>query len=88
MFVKLFIDKLPKLNDKPAFLFNTCAAMSGKTLKTLKTWVDQKGFKVIAGFTLKSPESYPPFIVRGITKEQGIGQYSGPLKNYKNKLMQ
>lgn len=68
-FIKLFIDRIPLQNAKPTFLFNTCAAMSGKTLKTLKTWVNQKGFKVISAYSLKAPESYPPAIVRGITKE-------------------
>lgn len=70
LFVKLFIDKLPVQTSKPAFLFNTCAGLSGKTLKTLNTWVNQKGFKVVAGFTLRAPESYPPAIVRGITREK------------------
>lgn len=69
LFVKLFIDKIPEQNGKPAFLFNTCAAMSGKTLTTLKTWVSEKCFKIVAAFTLYAPESYPPSIVRGITKE-------------------
>ena len=67
LFVKLVIDKLPMQKGKPAFLFNTCAALSGKTLKTLKTWVNQKGFKVVSAFTLKAPESYPPLVIKGLT---------------------
>lgn len=69
MLVKLFIDQFSVQKAKPAFVFNTCAGMSGKTLSTLKFWLNEKGFKVIAGFTLNAPENYPPSIVKGITRE-------------------
>lgn len=66
--VRLFVDKIPRQQNKPAFVLNTCAVLSGKTLQTLKGWLNEKGFKVIAGFTLKTPESYPPSIIKGITR--------------------
>jgi len=68
--MQMFVDKLPQQDNKPAFLFNTCAGFSGKTLKTLKEWIGRKGFKTVAYFTLNAPESYPPMVAKGRTKEK------------------
>lgn len=68
--LRMFADKLPRQENKPAFLLNTCAGFSGKTLKTLKEMVGSKGFRVIAAFTLNAPESYPPMVAKGRTKEK------------------
>ncbi len=68
--LRVFADKLPRQENKPAFLLNTCAGFSGKTLKTLKEMVGSKGFRVIAAFTLNAPESYPPMVAKGRTKEK------------------
>lgn len=68
--LKQFIDKLPVQNGKLAFVFNTYGLVSGKTLTVLKNWVSAKGFKVIAGHSLQTPENYPPLIVKGIKSEQ------------------
>ncbi|MDA8236151.1 MAG: EFR1 family ferrodoxin [Clostridia bacterium] len=88
--VKTFIEKLPQQNDKSAFLVNTCAGFSGKSLKTLKSWVNDQGFKVVGGFTLKAPESYPPYVAKGVTKEKNpvpknISQFNNFISNL-NKL--
>lgn len=69
LYVKLFIEKLPLQQGKPAFVFNTCAGMSGKTLKTLKECLKERGFLVVAGATLYCPENYPPAIIKGWIKE-------------------
>jgi ferredoxin/flavodoxin len=67
---KAFLEKITLQNEKPAFIFNTCAAISGKTLKTMHKWVTAKGFKVIQGHSLRMPESYPPAITAGRGYEQ------------------
>lgn len=54
-----------KGQSKPAFVFNTYGFISGKTLKRLEKLVTAQGFRVIAGHSLHTPESYPPMIVKG-----------------------
>ncbi len=65
-----FLEKLPRQDNKPAFVFNTYGLLSGKTLKILDKWATAKGFKVIAGHSLHTPESYPPMIISGKGNEQ------------------
>ncbi|MHA1401590.1 MAG: EFR1 family ferrodoxin [Candidatus Heimdallarchaeaceae archaeon] len=65
-----FIERLPEQHSKPAFIFNTYGCISGKTLRMLKTWVSTKGFSVIAGHSLHTPENYPPMIAAGRGYEQ------------------
>jgi len=60
-----FIERLPRQNDKPALVFNTYGVMSGQTLSMLNKLVSARGFKVIAGYSLRTPENYPPFVVKG-----------------------
>ena len=61
-----FIESLPQQNSKRAFVFNTYGFISGKTLKMLDEWVTARGFQVVAGHSLHTPESYPPMIARGM----------------------
>ncbi len=68
--VQTFLEKLPKQDNKFAFVFNTYGFMSGKTLRILDKWVTERGFKVIAGYSLHTPESYPPMIAKGRGYEQ------------------
>ena len=68
--VQAFIEKLPPQDDKPAFVFNTYGCMSGKTLKILKRWVTARGFRVVAGHSLHTPDNYPPLIAKGRGREQ------------------
>jgi ferredoxin/flavodoxin len=68
--VQTFLQKLGQQNGKPAFVFNTYGAFNGRTLKTLDKWVSAKGFKVVAGHSLHTPESYPPMVARGRGNEQ------------------
>lgn len=78
--VKTFLDKITIQQNKPAFVLNTYGLFSGKTLKILKDWVNVKGFKVIAGYSLQMPENFPPFIVKGITSKNTPKQKS--LRNF------
>ena len=68
--IRTFLDKLKRQTGKPAFVFNTYGFISGKTRITLDKWVTAKGFKVLAGHSLHTPESYPAMIVGGRGNEQ------------------
>lgn len=68
--LQTFIEKLPQQNNKSAFVFNTYGFISGRTLRILEKLVVAKGFLVIAGHSLHTPESYPPMIVSGRGNEQ------------------
>ena len=69
-----FVERLPMQNGKSAFVFNTYGMMSGQTLKLLDKLVTARGFKVIAGHSLLTPENYPPFIVKGWGNEDAPGE--------------
>jgi len=60
-----FIQQLPLQSNKPAFVLNTYGAMSGRTLKNLAKLATIRGFNVIAGHSVLTPENYPPFILKG-----------------------
>lgn len=69
-----FIERLPWQDDKPAFVFNTYGMMSGQTLKMLDKLVTARRFRVIAGHSFLTPESYPPFIVKGWDNKDAPGE--------------
>ena len=60
-----FFEGLPHQEGKPAFVFNTYGFASGKTLRNLERLASERGFDVVAGHSLQTPESYPPMIARG-----------------------
>ena len=60
-----FVEGLPRQDGKPAFVFNTFGAGSGKTLRVLARAVEARGFSALAGYSLRMPESYPPAIASG-----------------------
>ncbi len=64
-----FIEGLPQQEGKLAFVLNTFGAFSGRTLRILERTVAAKGFVVIAGHSLHTPECYPPMIARGAGAE-------------------
>ncbi|MCK4410054.1 MAG: EFR1 family ferrodoxin, partial [Candidatus Eisenbacteria sp.] len=53
-----------------AFVLSTHGFISGKTLRAMESAVTSRGFRVVAGHALHTPESYPPMIVRGKGNEQ------------------
>ena len=64
---KEFIKKVPIQKEKMAFVLITYGSgMFGNALRNLSKRVKKRGFKVITGFALLTPESYPPANVRGI----------------------
>jgi len=64
--MRAFLESLPRQSHVPAFVFNTFGSFSGKTLATLDRWVRARGFHVVAGHSLHTPENYPPMINRGL----------------------
>jgi ferredoxin len=63
--MRTFLESLPRQPQVPGFVFNTFGGFSGKTLITLDQWARARGFHVIAGHSLHTPENYPPMIKRG-----------------------
>jgi hypothetical protein len=59
---EILIDRLPHQDGRPAFVFNTFGALSGKALQILAENVAVKGFNVLGGHSLQMPESYPPML--------------------------
>jgi ferredoxin len=66
---EVFMEALPQQSGKPAFVFSTFGGMSGHTLSVLNDAAQAKGFDVLAGHSLKMPESYPPMIAGGMAAE-------------------
>ncbi|MBE0635189.1 4Fe-4S binding protein [Candidatus Bipolaricaulota bacterium] len=64
--MKTFLESVPGQAGKPAFVFNTFGSVTARTLGTLDGWVRARGFHVIAGHSLHTPENYPPMIKRGL----------------------
>ena len=75
-----FIDTLKKQKHKPSFLLNTYGFLSGKTLKTLNHKVSEKGFLVLCGHSLHTPENFPPMIRIGLGCANHPGK--GDLKKF------
>ena len=65
-----FVDRLPHQDGKLAFVLSTHGFISGKTLRAMESAVTARGFRVVAGHALHTPESYPPMIMRGRANEQ------------------
>ncbi len=60
-----FIQSLPNQQQKPVFIITTYGLMAGKSLKCLEQAVGARGFMPVDGFSLHTPENYPPFVLKG-----------------------
>ena len=60
-----FISNLTKQDNKPSFIFCTAGGLPGRTLLTMQRLVSEKGFLVLTGFQLMTPDNYPPIIISG-----------------------
>ncbi len=65
-----FIRGIPTQNRTPAFVFNTYGNFNGGTLKLLGKRVRAKGFEVLTGLALNTPENVPPLIAGGLANTQ------------------
>ena len=65
-----FAQGLPQHNGRLAFVFNTYGYISGKTLREMERLVSRRGFRVVIGHSLHTPESYPPMVAGGRGNEQ------------------
>ena len=89
-----FIRKIDNQSGKNAFILNTFGAVSGKTLKVFNDLIKEVGFNVVSGFSLHTPESYPPMRKKGLPfdrapKEKELKQFDAfisDLDNIINKL--
>ncbi|NHJ49510.1 MAG: 4Fe-4S dicluster domain-containing protein [Asgard group archaeon] len=84
--VEEFIKMFPKQQGKLAFLLNTFGNLTGSTLKFFRRLVVTRGFKVVTGFSLKTPQSYIPrrAIDKGNDHEpnkERMGQFNEFIKN-------
>jgi ferredoxin/flavodoxin len=62
-----YISDMPDHPGKHAFIFNTYAQLSGKTLKTLSELIRKKGFNIVCAYSLRTPGNYPPSLAKGRT---------------------
>jgi ferredoxin len=60
-----FMKSLPRQKGKAAFVFNTYGGFNGRTLLCLHKLARRKGFRVVAGFALNTPENHPAMIQMG-----------------------
>ncbi len=65
-FVRRWLLGLPDACGTAAFVFNTYGFASGPTLNIFAAWVRGRGFVVVSGHSLHTPESYPIQIARGL----------------------
>ncbi len=61
-----YLEKLPKQNGKPAFVFNTFGMIKGGTLKGLRDRAARAGFNVVSAFALHTPENIPIVISQNL----------------------
>jgi ferredoxin/flavodoxin len=60
-----YIQSLPEQDQTPAFVLTTYGMMAGQGLKRLEQAVKARGFLPVDGFSLHTPENYPPFVLKG-----------------------
>jgi ferredoxin len=60
-----YLGRVPVQQGKPAFVFTTFGFTPGRALRMLADWATERGFRVVAGSGLHTPENYPPMIARG-----------------------
>lgn len=61
-----FIGRIPPQRGKAAFVFNTYGNFNGATLRVLARLARARGFQVLAGHALNTPENFPPLIAGGM----------------------
>ena len=64
-FFEQFLLDLSVQTGKPAFILNTFGVMPGQALAKMDKVLTTRGFAVLAGISFHTPESYPPYILKG-----------------------
>jgi ferredoxin/flavodoxin len=64
-FFEHFLNNLPDQKGGAAFIFSTFGVMPGRVLMQMEKILTAKGFAVMDGYSLHTPESYPPYIIKG-----------------------
>ncbi len=64
-YIYSYFGRISDQKGKNAFVFNTFGFMSGGTLKNLENLLETSGFNVVSGYSLHTPENYPPMRKRG-----------------------
>ncbi|MFP4363184.1 MAG: EFR1 family ferrodoxin [Spirochaetia bacterium] len=64
------IENLPKGNGKPVFLVTTYGVMPGRSLRQAAKLLATKEYTVFESHALEMPESFPPFLKKGITSKE------------------
>jgi ferredoxin/flavodoxin len=75
-----FADFPPLKNPKLSFLLTTYGNIAGTTILQLRSLVQDKGFRVIAGHTLHMPDNFPVSRIKGFSafgspNKQEIGRF-------------
>ena len=69
-----YVRSLNGLEGKYAFLFNTYGCISGQSVSMMYNLLAEKGMEVFAGFSLHTPENYPPMIAAGFGYAKSPGK--------------
>ena len=62
-----FFSHVPNVDGTPAFVLNTFGSMSARTLPQLAKLARGKGFRVLCGHSLHTPESFPGMRAIGLS---------------------
>lgn len=86
-----FLDKIKPQQNKFTFVFNTYGFMPGAALRSLEEVVKSRGFNILIGHSLHTPESYPPQRVRGLPadnspKKRGLVRFNNFISKLESQL--
>lgn len=81
-----FVKNIKKQKNKAAFVFNTYGFISRNTLTGLRDLITENGFEVLTGFSLHTPENFPPVRKLGMRfdnspKEKDIKKFDNFIKD-------
>lgn len=77
-----FFDQIDSQSNKYSFIFNTHGSVSGHTLKDIESLASDKGFNVLIGHSLHTPESFVP--MRAVNITFGKSPSTKELNNFNN----
>lgn len=66
---KTFLENLPEKKGQLSFILNTYGMITAFTLRDMARLLRLKKYRLIDGFSLHTPENYPPMIAAGMAME-------------------